>query len=245
MSSDKKPVFSIITVCYNSQDTIENTFKSVLNQSFQDFEYIIVDGGSTDGTLQIINRYKVLFNELGIIFKIVSEKDDGIYDAMNKGIKMSSGQYIALLNSDDTYELNALSIVQDNIQNYPDYDIYHGLLRFKKGHQTLRIIGTSSLSISYFMIEHPTCFISKDAYSKWGLYNLKYKLAADYDLISRMYKKGAKFFFIERIIANFSIEGRTYKGKLSQIETLMIMKDHGFIKPSTYLRRRLILLLKK
>lgn len=236
-------LFSIITVCYNSEQTIEETFLSVLRQEFRDFEYIVVDGASSDGTINIIKKYSELFNKRGICFRWVSEKDQGIYDAMNKGIDMADGRYIALLNSDDTYESDTMQNVDAAIKVKPGFDVYHGLLRFVKGKQLQWIIGTDICCLDKHMIEHPTCFISKEAYNKFGLYDCKYKLAADYDLIIRMKNGGASFCFIEEILANYSVEGSSISD-VSKLETLAIKKKYGYISLINYIYRCLKIRLK-
>ncbi len=110
-------LFSIITVCYNSEKTIERTIKSVLNQTESNYEYIIVDGGSTDKTLDIVKNYEDAFNGR---LKYISEKDNGIYDAMNKGIGMAKGELIGLINSDDYYELDALENIKKEYEKLED-----------------------------------------------------------------------------------------------------------------------------
>ena len=110
-----EPLFSIITVCYNSQKTIERTIKSVLHQDFQDYEYIIIDGSSTDGTVEIIKKYEPLFCGR---MRWISEPDTGIYDAFNKGIRCSKGKLTWLVNSDDYIEKNALSVISNAYSLY-------------------------------------------------------------------------------------------------------------------------------
>ena len=103
-------LFTIITVCFNSEMTIERTIQSVLNQTCQDYEYIIIDGASTDGTMDIVRKYEPLFQGR---MRWISEKDQGIYDAMNKGIGVASGELIGIVNSDDYYEPDALEIMKN------------------------------------------------------------------------------------------------------------------------------------
>ena len=132
--------FSIVTVSYNSEKTIEETIRSVIFQSCKDYEYILVDGGSTDNTLNIVNNYKKYFN------KIISEKDNGIYDAINKGIKVASGEIISILNSDDIYySNNVLSDVENVFENDQNYKCVIGnknLLTFYQGICASVIIST-------------------------------------------------------------------------------------------------------
>lgn len=118
------PVFTIITVCYNSAATIEKTIKSVLGQSFTDFEYIIIDGASTDGTLDIINKYR------SGIATVVSEPDKGIYYAMNKGLSLARGRIVGIINSDDWYEPDALELVARAHEQSDGETIFHGLCKY-------------------------------------------------------------------------------------------------------------------
>src|SRR5574344_2512884 len=114
----KKPLITIITVCYNSEKTIERTIKSVVNQTYKNIEYIFIDGASSDKTLDIIKKYMKEYS----FIKLISEKDNGIYDAMNKGISLSTGSIIGMINSDDYYELDAVESIVNNITE-SDYQI--------------------------------------------------------------------------------------------------------------------------
>ena len=116
---------SIITPCYNSEKTIEKTIKSVLGQTYKNIEYIIVDGGSSDSTIDIVKKYEMLFEGR---MKVISEKDDGIYDAMNKGILNATGKLIGIVNSDDYYEADAVETVVKNMEE-DEYQVLYGLLR--------------------------------------------------------------------------------------------------------------------
>lgn len=227
-------LFSIITVCFNSEKTIVNTLDSVLNQKFTDYEYIIIDGKSRDGTLKILREYERKFLSKGISFHILSESDHGIYDAMNKGIKMAKGKYVALLNSDDTYETGALDLIASAIEAHPGFDIYHGMMRYVDGNQVLKVIGNDDFNLKNEMIEHPATFISSTAYKNFGLYDTKYRLAADYDLMLKMKASGAKFFLVEHIIANYSVNGSSMSIK-SKLESIAIRRKHGCINFLTYI----------
>lgn len=123
------PKFSIITVCFNSEETIERTIISVLSQSYQNFEYIIVDGASTDGTLGIVEKYVEKYPDK---IKLISEKDDGIYDAMNKGIRVASGDLIGIVNSDDYYETDALENISETYDG-EKYEIVYGIIHCLHG----------------------------------------------------------------------------------------------------------------
>ena len=178
----KKPLFSIITVVRNGEKYIEQCIKSVLGQKIKDFEYIIIDGQSSDNTLKIIKKYRKKINI------IISEKDKGIYDAFNKGISFSSGKFICIVNSDDILTSKALLIIRNYIYK-KDFDFIFGSVKKHWG----ILHGYNPLKIRYswgFYSSHSTgFFISSEAAKKVGKYNIKYKYHADYDYFYRMIVK--------------------------------------------------------
>ena len=154
---------SIITASYNSGKTIRHTVESVLRQTYPDFEYIVVDGGSTDNSIDIVKEYQVAFKGR---LKWISEKDKGIYDAMNKGIRMATGDVVGILNSDDFYtDENVLQTVADSRLFSPFW------LRFG------------------FMPAHPSFYCKREVFDKAGLYSLDYKIGADYEMMVRLFRK--------------------------------------------------------
>tara|TARA_X000000950_G_scaffold205530_1_gene247237 strand:+ start:14957 stop:15784 length:828 start_codon:yes stop_codon:yes gene_type:complete len=179
----KKPKLSVITVVLNGENYLEETIKSVLSQQYKNFEYIIIDGGSTDGTLEIIKRYN---NELEYW---VSEKDKGIYDAFNKGMMLAKGDYIGIANSDDVYVDGAFEILYKYINKFPEKDFIFGSV--KKHWGLLHGYKPWKIHFSWgFYSSHSTgFFIKKKSAKKVGLYNLKYKHSADYDYFYRMIVK--------------------------------------------------------
>ena len=238
MNISKTPLISIITVSYNAAATIEQTILSVINQDFVDYEYIIVDGGSTDGTVDIIKKYQEKFAYW------VSEPDNGIYDAMNKGVKIAIGDLIALLNSDDWYEDGTLTTVANCFYLNPHVDVFHGLLRFidENTHETNMIRGVSSVNLEQMMIEHPTCFIKREVYDMVGSFNLKYKSAADYDWMLSAKYKGSKFLLIPEVLTNFRLGGMS-SSFTSLKEDLKIKKKFGIYKISKYMYKYVLLYL--
>lgn len=173
------PLISIVTVCYNSEKTIETTLKSVLNQTYRNYEYIIVDGKSTDNTLDIIRKYEKNFSGR---LKIISEKDTGIYNAMNKGIKICSGVLVGIVNSDDYYSFNTLQLVAEQYKKERyELIVINGEME--------RVSNTGELIKRYHFTEkdvqakrnfgHPAMFAAKAVYDKIGLYDESYKFAAD------------------------------------------------------------------
>lgn len=179
---------SIITVCYNSEKTIEETFKSVADQSYDNIEYIVVDGKSKDDTVNIIKKYET------IITKWVSESDKGLYDAMNKGIQMATGDIVGILNSDDVfYNENILEQVANfHSKNTIEASIGN-IVQFNDKGKVIRKYSSQfwkpkKLKIG-FMPPHPSIFFNKVLFEKLGYYNLSFKSGADYELIVRYFLK--------------------------------------------------------
>lgn len=181
---------SIITVCLNSAETIEDTINSVLGQDYKDIEYIVVDGGSTDGTLGIIKRYK------NNIAKVISEPDSGIYDAMNKGIKSSTADIIATLNSDDVYtDQTIVGEVVEFIQS-KSLDAAYGDLVYidQNGATSITRFWKAGVykkgAFRYgWVLPHPTFFCRKNIFERFGYFNDKLQVAADFELMLRFIEK--------------------------------------------------------
>lgn len=176
---------SIITVCYNAEKTIRDTIESVVSQSYNDIEYIVIDGGSSDGTMDIVNEYK------GTIGVVVSEKDNGLYDAMNKGMSLATGELIGVLNSDDVFyntstieEIAVLAQEADGV--YADIGFYNEELSKKTRHYSSKGFHKAKFSRG-FMPAHPSCYLKRDIISKVGNYSLEYKIAADFDYLVRVF----------------------------------------------------------
>lgn len=190
---------SVVTVCYNSVNTIENTIKSVINQKQCDIEYIIVDGGSVDGTLSIIEKYDKHID------KWISEKDNGIYDAMNKAIRMVDGDWIIFLNSDDVfYDNNVLNRVENYL--YDTHTIYYGNVITNPFHEGLD--GSyNKWRLSICNICHQAIFYPIAVFRKYS-YQMRYKLYADWHLNIRcMGDKEFKFEHIQQVVSVFSTTG--------------------------------------
>jgi len=197
--------FSIITVSFNSARTIERTILSVLNQSCLDFEYLIIDGGSTDGTIDIIKKYQ------DRISYWISEKDMGISDAFNKGILASRGGIVGILNSDDWYEPNALEVI-NRLDSGDDFDFYVGALRYWDNDKTRKVVYPDTnymRTIRFCMphLNHPASFFTRKTYDEIGLFDIKYKYAMDYDIFLRAYLKGKRGAFTNEIISNMLMGG--------------------------------------
>ena len=204
--------FSIITVSYNSEKTIERTIKSVLNQSFQSFEYIIVDGASRDETMSIVKTYEEKF--MGRMH-YVSEPDKGIYDAMNKGIQMAHGEIVGIVNSDDWLDENALEVVYKITRKVIDYktSVYTGDIRYYYIDGTTQVIHYSQKDLDYYAkryrlgINHPATFVPLKLYQDYGIFDINIRLQADSDFVDRLYHKGVPFVFIDSVLSNQSDGG--------------------------------------
>lgn len=216
---------SIITVCRNSEATIRNTLESVLNQTYSNIEYIIIDGKSTDTTLDIIQEYEPLFQGR---MRCISEKDRGIYNAMNKGIKMAKGQLIGIINSDDFYELDAVELAVRNMDSSQCQVIY-GYMQILDKEVKRRIVKDNHRNLKNEMIPHPTCFVTRKTYQKYGLFLEWFKVAADYELMLRLYSKEEVVFIqVKRVLSSFRLGGASANKKYS-LEREIARVIHGAI----------------
>lgn len=220
-----KPKISIITPCFNSEKTIRKTLECMLNQTYDNYEYIIIDGASKDNTLGIIEEYKPCFGDK---LKVISEPDHGIYDAMNKGIRNATGDLIGIVNSDDYYELDAL----ENIASAYDgekYVIIYGLIRTLRDGKEVMVYTKNYEFLEESMITHPSCFVSKKVYDDFGHYSLKYRYSSDYEFMLRIKKHSeVKFMEIYKIISNFAIDGASASAKAYR-ETLKLKHEYGLL----------------
>lgn len=213
--NDKRPFFSIATPCWNSVDTIERTITSILVQDFKDYEYIIVDGGSTDGSLDIIKKYEPLFEGR---MSWSSERDNGLYDAFNKGVERSHGIYCWNVNADDFLEPDALSNLYGFIKNGKweiDLPIISGVMNFVS-RDGVKIFSQMKSNPDYMKrcyksdhigVPHPATIVPKTIYEKYGTFDTYYKICGDADWFHRVYGAGVKFAFAEFVITNMADGG--------------------------------------
>lgn len=212
---------SIVTVCYNSEKTIKETFESVLTQEYDNYEYIVIDGKSSDKTLEIINEYNVKFNGK---MKYISEKDNGIYDAMNKGIKMSTGEIIGLLNSDDYY-INKYTLKKIN-ENFTDNidGTYANIIMLEDRVLNIPERKLSSGEGNYhfgWVPIHPTLYLKKYVYEDIGLYNQKYPISADYEFMIKLLRtKKYKLKYINDFLVCMRSGGASTDGLKGRIDSL-------------------------
>ena len=200
---------SIITIAYNSAETIEDTIKSVVAQDYPDIEYVIIDGGSTDDTLKIVEQYK------DKISKVISEPDKGIYDAMNKGVANASGELIGILNSDDIYADD--KVISDIVSKIGDKDAIYADLVYVKRDATDEVTRywksgayKKGAFVKGWMPPHPTFFVRKNCYDQYGTYNVKLKSAADYECMLRMiHKHQISLAYLPRVITKMRVGGQS------------------------------------
>jgi len=203
---------SIITICFNSSNTIEETIKSVINQNYNNIEYIIIDGKSSDETLSIVNKYKPK------ISKIISEKDNGIYDAMNKGIAQATGDVIGILNSDDVYSNNfIISDIATIFNTNQNLDLLYGNIQYVKKNNTNLIVRewiSKMYTKNFFeygnVPPHPALFVKAYVYKTSGNFDLQFKLAADYDFMLRIFKNYSyNTMYVNKLIVKMRLGGAT------------------------------------
>lgn len=192
---------SLVTVAYNSSHTIVDTIKSILNQTYQNIEYIIVDGKSSDNTLEIIKSYEPMFKGR---MKWISEPDKGLYDAMNKGIRMATGEIVGIINSDDFYHRN--DVIEKIAKAFEDKTIQATYADVRFVHpsnldKTVRYYSSRNFTPKRFrfgfMPPHPSFFTYKSNFDKYGYYKTDYKIAADYELLIRfLYKNKLQYKYL-------------------------------------------------
>jgi len=240
MESCKRLKVSIITVVYNGEATIEDAVRSVAEQTYPNIEYIVIDGGSKDNTLSIVNRYR------NVVHKVVSEPDHGIYDAMNKGIREADGDIIGILNADDMY------VSPHCIWQVVDAFVLHGVdavlgaLYFvkpdnlKKPVRVYHSIGFLPQHFQYGnMPPHPSTFILKRCYDEFGLYKTDYKIGADFELLARFIcKKKIRYYCLAHFIVKMRTGGVSTRGVKSNLilnrEILRACRDN--LIPTNYIK---------
>lgn len=236
---------SIITATYNSAKTISDTIESVLSQQYKNLEYIIIDGFSKDNTIDIVKSY---VNKSDISIKWISEKDNGIYDAMNKGIQMATGEVIGILNSDDFYtDNNVLSLVADEFEKNNELDAIYGDIHFVDSdnlnkcvrYYSSKIFKRSLMRLG-FMPAHPSFYMRKPRFKEIGLYKTNYKIAADFEFLLRaIYVKRIKTKYLPIDMVTMRTGGASTSG-ISSHKT--IMKEHlkAFKENHVYTNRLLL-----
>lgn len=226
---------SVITVCYNAAFTIESSILSVMKQDYENVEYIVIDGGSVDGTINIIKRYRAH------ISCFISEPDQGIYDAINKGIQKASGEVIGLLHANDCFAANnVLSTIAKSFREKKIDAVYGNLVFYNAKGKIVRIWksrpGRRLLLELGWMPPHPTVYVRREIYNRYGNYRLDFGTAADYELILRFfYRHKIKTHYVDCVFIKMLTGGISNKSILNHvtgnINDFKAMKKHGLFAP--------------
>lgn len=223
---------SIITVVYNNRMIIADCIDSVLNQTYKDIEYIVIDGGSVDGTIDIIEKFQ---NKISVF---LSESDNGIYDAMNKGIALATGDIVGILNSDDFYidEFVIEKVIREFDKKGVD-SVYADLVFVnpKNLEKTVRYYDSSQFNPSRFaygwMPAHPTFFVKKKAYDKYGVFRTDLKIGADFDILVRfLYTHGISYSYMQEVLVKMRVGGVSTSFSsiwINNIEALKVCRENG------------------
>lgn len=210
---------SIITVVYNAVNTIEHTIQSVINQGYSSLEYIIIDGGSTDGTLEIIEKYRKFIN------RFISEPDKGIGDGFNKGIALATGEWIGMINADDWYAPNVIEKMMAGITTNDNVCCGNIMLLGKNGFAREKKSKVSWLNFGMYIM-HPTCFVRKNVYQIVGGYDTGLRIAMDFDMFLRIKRKGFSIKYIDVLVAYMRTDGVSRDVIKMHREELAVMRRH-------------------
>ena len=232
-----KPKFSIITVCLNSESTIRESLESLRSQNYELIEYIVIDGASSDKTIDILEEYK---NSIDIL---VSEKDDGLYDALNKGINLSTGDIVGILHSDDIFahEDVLINIASQMNESKADICFSDMVIEDGKSGKTIRYYTAkyfnSFILKTGWMPAHPSTFIKRSIFKKFGLYSLDYKIASDFDFFLRIFKsRDIKWSYLNELTVKMKTGGASNSGIRSKIliarEIKDALKSNGYKSPA-------------
>ena len=230
---DEKVKISIITSVYNNQETIKDAIESVLGQTYKNVEYVIVDGGSNDDTVSIVKSYG------DKISKFVSEKDKGIYDGLNKGVKLATGDVVAFLHSDDIYASH--TVIEDVAKAFErdeHLDGIYGDLVYTPKSDTSKVLRywkskdfDEALLAKGWMPAHPTLFLKREVYEKYGGFDLSFKIAGDYDFMLRVLSAGIKVKYIPEVLYKMRVGGESNKSLkniiLKSQEDLRALRKNG------------------
>jgi glycosyltransferase involved in cell wall biosynthesis len=241
------PKISIVTAVYNGEQHIAHTLESVLGQSYTNVEYIVIDGGSSDKTLEIINRYREK------IAHVVCERDQGIYDALNKGVRLATGDVIGILHADDRFnDQHVLKRIADIFMKEEVDGLYSDLIYIKKttgrADRTIRYWKSKSFTEKLlrqgWMPPHPTLYLKKSVYNEVGYFNLSYPIAADYDFILRVFKnKNLRFHYLPEVTVHMQVGGVSNRNLKKILEKssqdYQILHSNGFSPATTLIKKNL------
>ncbi|WP_418696782.1 glycosyltransferase family 2 protein [Bacteroides sp.] len=244
---------SIITVTFNSDKTFRSTVSSVLSQTYHNIEYIVVDGLSQDRTIDIVKENESSFKGR---MRWISEKDEGLYDAMNKGFRMATGDVIGIINSDDLFaESTAIEKVMKTFEEYPDIDAIYADLFYVAQSDTSKIVrhwisGQRRPFKHGWHPAHPTFYVKRGVYQKYGLFDLDFKFAADFELMLRLIEKcHIKLAYLPEPLVKMRLGGTTSKNLTNiikgNVECLKAFEKNGIKVSRLYPLLRLLPKLKQ
>lgn len=222
---------SVITVVKNGARHLEQTIESVLGQRYPALEYLVIDGGSTDGTIEILRRHE------GGPLTWTTREDQGMYFAMNEGIRRARGELVGLIHSDDWYEPNAIEIAASAFEESGRQAIVYGLTRYYDDRGLDMILSYDHSRLPNRMINHPSCFVPKAVYDRIGSFDTSYRVGADYELLLRAFRRGVPFRHVEAILANFRHGGFSSRNA-SGADVLRAQLEHGYLTRGQYLLAR-------
>lgn len=238
-------IISLITATYNSAETVRDTLQSVLNQTFKDIDYIIIDGNSKDNTMDIVKEFEPKFEGR---LRWVSEKDKGIYDAMNKGVRMAQGDIVGILNSDDFFASNdVLEKVNTAFTENPAIDGVYADVRYVDWYdtsKTVRMFSGKDFTREKLnwgkMPPHPSFYVKRECYDKFGLYSLDYPICADYDMFVKMIWLGnINTLYINEVFVNMRSGGTSSNGikvhRKIMRERMRCVREHNM--PSNFFKQ--------
>lgn len=223
---------SVITVTYNSEKTIGRTMDSLVGQSSHQVEHLIMDGGSADKTLEIVERYRDIYEQCGMTLRVFSEKDRGPYDAMNKGLRLAAGDLIGVLNSDDYYNPCAIKTVE-KLRRENDFDILMGAIRIHNGSsQTIIKHAKNTQYQTSRHFNHPAMFATRQCYHEVGEYKLG-NVHADYGWYLKAVKMGKKILITDEVLTDFIIGGwssrKSFRNTLDRISSkYAVYRENGY-----------------
>ncbi len=233
-----KPLISVVTAVKNGALHLEQTILSVIKQNYSNIEYLIIDGGSTDRTIDIIQKYEKYIDYWS------SEPDNGIYDGMDKGIKLANGSYFLVLNSDDYYCSNDIfSLIADYILKYPDIDFFFGdvFVITHTGHIKKRESSIDKIRFSN-TVHHPAMVLKTKIYKALGGFDKNFQIAADYELVLKLLAGQYKWKRIPEEIVYFRKGGMSYLNNQSISEYIRILKKHNYYSARLFLHAQIIIL---
>lgn len=228
-------LFTTITVCYNPGEALGRTLDSIAAQNRADLEIWVIDGGSTDGTVEELRRRE---QQLAGQLHWLSEPDGGIYEAMNKGIVRAAGDYVNFLNCGDTYEPQALAAVAMAVAAHPEAQVLYGISRYVNGDGVeVRLIREHHTCFRERNICHQSLWYRRDVFAAFGNYDLTYRLLADYDFNIRLWQGGAAFLPLDAIVVTYRLDGVSSDVRHmeeGQKETMTIFHSHGMVDTAQY-----------